>query len=588
MTIMEAERVGNTPLLARAESLGIDPANLAGLPEEVAEACLDLVTYATRSAVNSYLANPTAVLSKVEENLRELMATASLTDTDERNQIIADINRAIACETADPQKITNLERKVGRKLDNWLTVAQGSFTNYLTGAQSASRTGRVLSQEEVTAQFAVLGIQPEVVAKKLGVAIGDPEPAFVTPQPEPEQTAQPAPKPVTLSTKATHDAAKPKFTINTVKSSQRVGGLAAAGAIVFTLATPTTAQATETTPSTPPAPQQSASAPAEVAPQTEPVAVQEIGADGGAVDITPAVSADTPAPGAEVIATIPNLKETTQPAEVVNEPAVTVSTTVNPITGEVTNVAKPAASAEANTPRENNQAATELLAKLTPAFRDGITRLNKAADHKSLNYLSQSDADVYGTKDPKTHKTIPIKLDEEYAATLQAQYDVLVAIIANDKTFIDSVTKMFDEMPLDKDKQAIIDTVEKIKFTEDGADDFEPAQKTALLTYIAYINTQTQSYAQNVVNARMSEYQKEQDAKAKAKAEQTTKSPEAKASNKYSLLIPKIRDEAQLAAAINAYIREVAPDSPFVGQGKNFVKGAKKHGVNPLIPVVIA
>jgi hypothetical protein len=44
-------------------------------------------------------------------------------------------------------------------------------------------------------------------------------------------------------------------------------------------------------------------------------------------------------------------------------------------------------------------------------------------------------------------------------------------------------------------------------------------------------------------------------------------------------------DEEKAAAAINVYIQERNPDSPFVGLGESFVTGGKLYNVNPFLPV---
>lgn len=53
----------------------------------------------------------------------------------------------------------------------------------------------------------------------------------------------------------------------------------------------------------------------------------------------------------------------------------------------------------------------------------------------------------------------------------------------------------------------------------------------------------------------------------------------------YGLGIPNIVDEAGLAQTINDHIQRVAPSSPFVGLGQNFVNGAKSAQINPLLAV---
>lgn len=53
----------------------------------------------------------------------------------------------------------------------------------------------------------------------------------------------------------------------------------------------------------------------------------------------------------------------------------------------------------------------------------------------------------------------------------------------------------------------------------------------------------------------------------------------------YQLALPKINDLAGLAAAINSYISEKAPTSPFANLGSDIVQGAVRNGVNPMFVV---
>lgn len=53
----------------------------------------------------------------------------------------------------------------------------------------------------------------------------------------------------------------------------------------------------------------------------------------------------------------------------------------------------------------------------------------------------------------------------------------------------------------------------------------------------------------------------------------------------YELALPAISDTAALARAIDEYIEEQQPASPFVGLGTDIVAGGVRHGVNPLFMV---
>lgn len=53
-------------------------------------------------------------------------------------------------------------------------------------------------------------------------------------------------------------------------------------------------------------------------------------------------------------------------------------------------------------------------------------------------------------------------------------------------------------------------------------------------------------------------------------------------------LYPPVRDEGKLAKAIDKYIVDLVPSSPFVGMGKDFVDAGKRYGLNPAWIVNIA
>jgi hypothetical protein len=53
----------------------------------------------------------------------------------------------------------------------------------------------------------------------------------------------------------------------------------------------------------------------------------------------------------------------------------------------------------------------------------------------------------------------------------------------------------------------------------------------------------------------------------------------------YELALPAISDTAALARAIDEYIEEQQPASPFIGLGTDMVAGGIRHGVNPLFMV---
>lgn len=53
----------------------------------------------------------------------------------------------------------------------------------------------------------------------------------------------------------------------------------------------------------------------------------------------------------------------------------------------------------------------------------------------------------------------------------------------------------------------------------------------------------------------------------------------------YTLAAPNLKDPAKLADAINQYIEERFPNSPFKGMGNLFVSGAMRAGINPLTVV---
>lgn len=62
----------------------------------------------------------------------------------------------------------------------------------------------------------------------------------------------------------------------------------------------------------------------------------------------------------------------------------------------------------------------------------------------------------------------------------------------------------------------------------------------------------------------------------------------AAASGCVSPLLPKITDPNSLGTAIDTYIRSIAPRSPMIGTGKDFVQAGIQNGINPLWPVTIA
>lgn len=55
-----------------------------------------------------------------------------------------------------------------------------------------------------------------------------------------------------------------------------------------------------------------------------------------------------------------------------------------------------------------------------------------------------------------------------------------------------------------------------------------------------------------------------------------------------SPLTPTINDQAALGDAIDAYIKGIAPRSPMVGTGSDFVTAGVKHGINPIWVITIA
>ncbi len=56
----------------------------------------------------------------------------------------------------------------------------------------------------------------------------------------------------------------------------------------------------------------------------------------------------------------------------------------------------------------------------------------------------------------------------------------------------------------------------------------------------------------------------------------------------YPIHTPEIRDPEAFANAIDEYIDERFPDSPFVGMGRYFVEGGMRAGINPILAVAIA
>lgn len=546
-----------------ATALGVETDKLTGLPNDVLTACLMLTHYDVACAVKDFVDNPERLVSQVSPALASYISQAKHDKSEIRQYLQEERDTMIAFHASDELDADLMALRADIKQQEFNADAKIHFESVLVDVIKGAREGNQFTKSQVDQQFAVVAIDAKQIAEQFGITIAE---EVIEPVAEPVQDT-------TNEIQESNNFAKMKIT------TARVGGVAAASAIVMTGIVASPANAEEVTPT--PNPAQSSSS----------VAVQVVNPDGsiesaGTITITPNEQSSNNT-------VVPKPADVVQPAEVISDqpapPA--IQTTVNPLTGkttEVTEIPDAPKQSEVRSLDQNTSLANSAIDTLQPGFKDGLVRLQKAVEQKSLNALSHSDSDVYGTKNPETGKVIELPLTGEALKDLDAQYQLLQAILANDQTYITFVNAMFDAQPLDKNKQTIIDTVAKTKFTVDGVDDLTSDQKTALLAYITYISNETNADAHKVVDKVIADYEKKKAEEERKKAE-TPPPAERKVapSDRYTLLMPKIKNKQQVIDAINKYIQERAPDSPYAGMGAQIVKGAELDGTNPFMTVTI-
>lgn len=356
-----------------------------------------------------------------------------------------------------------------------------------------------------------------------------------------------------------------------------VGTTLAASALTV-VGTVTPAAATETTPTPSPT---SSSVSAELNPVTSDTPLPEQSQTPEtpaptATDVPPTVEPSSePAPST----TSPAPEEstpTTQP-----EPTPTVTAIEAPITADADPVfIKPAPpTPEVSESREVVAAPETVTApkNLSAEIGGQYANMQTALKQGTFNAYSPTE-DQFNPLIGNSSKHLTVPLTDKAKTILQAKISQFDSIIAGDQETILAALKDFDITLDDQMRQELANYIQNDDFVKQG-------QPLSIEQRIAIMHVIQSTHQELTPEAKVAYTKALKEAK-----DDTKKSPEHKkhAVEKYSILLPKIHDEQKLAAAIDAYILDVAPDSPFVGQGMNFVKGAKKHGVDPLLPVVIA